>query len=123
MEITAGTIPAGHVAGQHYEYLGYVDDEVVVEFQTYWRMSQDIEPNWPYDAILEYRVEIDGEPPLECRFGPVTDGKSTEFGLLSTAMNCVNAIVPICEAAPGIRTTLDMPPIAAKGRFALPGSA
>ena len=110
----------GHVAGQHYEYLGFVDDEPVIEFQTYWRMSSDLEPNWPYDAILEYRVEIDGEPPLQLSFGPVTDGSSTEFGLLATAMNCVNAIAPVCAAEPGMRTTLDLPPIAAHGRFVRP---
>ena len=122
VEISAGTIPAGHVAGQHYEYLGFVDDEPVIEFQTYWRMTPDLEPNWPYDEILEYRVEIDGEPPLQLRFGPVTDGKSTEFGLQATSMNCVNAIVPICEASPGMRTTLDLPPVSAHGRFAPPSA-
>ncbi|MEM7409663.1 MAG: dihydrodipicolinate reductase [Myxococcota bacterium] len=122
LEVSAGKIPKGHVAGQHYEYLGLVAGEPVIEFQTYWRMSHDIEPNWPYDAVLEYIVEIDGEPPLRCSFGPVTDGESTEFGLQCTAMNCVNAIRPVCEAAPGIRTTLDLPPITARGRFALPGT-
>lgn len=120
VEISAGRIPAGHVAGQHYEYLGYVDDEAVIEFQTYWRMTPDLEPNWPYDAILEYRVEIDGDPPLQLSFGPVTDGSSTEFGLLATAMNCVNAIAPVCAAEPGMRTTLDLPPISAHGRFVRP---
>lgn len=121
LEVSAGKIPRGHVAGQHYEYLGFVNGEVVIEFQTYWRMSHDIEPNWPYDEILEYIVEIEGDPPLRCRFGPVTDGESTEFGLLCTAMNCVNAIAPVCDATSGIRSTLDLPPVTARGRFALPG--
>ena len=120
LEVSAGTIPKGHVAGQHYEYKGRVNGETVIEFQTYWRMAHDIEPDWPYDAVLEYIVEIDGEPPLRCRFGPVSDGESAEFGLQCTAMNCVNAIRPVHEAPPGIRTTLDLPPITARGGFALP---
>ena len=67
LEISAGKIPRGHVAGQHYEYLGFVNGTAVIEFQTYWRMAPDIEPNWPYDEILEYIVEIEGDPPLRCR--------------------------------------------------------
>jgi len=120
LEISAGRIPKGHVAGQHYEYLGLVAGVPVIEFQTYWRMAHDIEPNWPYDEVLEYIVEIDGDPPLRCRFGPVTDGESTEFGLQCTAMNCVNALRPVHDAPAGVRTTLDLPPITARGRFALP---
>jgi hypothetical protein len=34
-------------------------------------------------------------------------------------MNCVNALVPVCEAAPGIRTSLDLPLVRAQGRFAV----
>lgn len=117
LEVSAGTIRAGHVAGQHYEYLGLVGDAVAIEFQTYWRMCHDLEPDWPYDAVLEYLVEVDGDPPLRCRFGPVSEDGSTEFGLLATAMSCVNALVPVCEAAPGIRTVLDLPPVRASGRF------
>ena len=120
LTVSAGPIPKGHVAGQHYEYVGRVAGVPVIEFQTYWRMAADIEPNWPHDAVLEYIVEIDGDPPLRCRFGPVTDGESTEFGLQCTAMNCVNALRPVHEAPAGIRTTLDLPPITARGRFNLP---
>ncbi len=122
LETSAGPIPAGCVAGQHYSYRGLVAGEPVIEFETYWRMSHDIEPNWPYDAVLEYLVEIEGEPPLHCRFGPVTEDGSTEFGLQCTAMNCVNAIRPVVEAPAGIRTVLDLPPITARGRFRLPNS-
>lgn len=121
LELKVGRIPRGRVAGQHYHYTGLVRGEPMIEFRTYWKMSEHIEPRWPYEATLEYRVELDGDPPLRCSFGPVTSGTSSEFGLLATAMNCVNAIAPVCAAPPGIRTPLDLPLITARGRVRLPG--
>jgi len=120
VETGAGTIAKGHVAGQHYHYTGYVRGQPMIEFRTYWKMTDDMEPRWPYDATLEYRVEIEGDPPLRCSFGPVTDGTSSEFGLLATSMNCVNAIAPVCCAPPGIRTPLDLPLLTGRGRVRLP---
>ena len=115
----AGVIPKGHVAGWHFEYVAIARGKRAIEFQTYWRMSEQIEPRWPYDAVLEYVVEIDGEPPLRCSLGSIAKGDSPEFGLLWTAMNCVNAIAPVCEVAPGIRTSLDLPLLTARGRMNL----
>ncbi|MCA9511731.1 MAG: hypothetical protein KC560_13560 [Myxococcales bacterium] len=120
VEIAAGTIPEGRVAGQHYHYTGFVRGVPMIAFRTYWKMTDHMEPRWPYDATLEYRVEIAGDPPLRCSFGPVTDGTSSEFGLLATAMNCVNAIAPVCHAPPGIRTPLDLPLLTGRGRVRLP---
>lgn len=38
-------------------------------------------------------------------------------GVIGTASRVVNAILAVCEAAPGIRTYFDLPPIT--GRFAV----
>ena len=91
----------------------------MIEFQTYWRMSDRIEPRWPHEGTLEYVVEIDGDPPLRCSLGSAVKDGSPEFGLKWTAMNCVNAIAPVCEAPPGIRTSLDLPLLTARGRMNL----
>lgn len=114
--IHAGQIETGHVGGQHFEYLGLVGDRPVIEFQTYWKMTRDIDKDWPYDAPLEYTVEVAGDPSLRCTLTPLDD-EVDEPGLVWTAMNCVNAIVSVCEAAPGIRTSLDLPLIRGEGRF------
>ena len=37
--------------------------------------------------------------------------------MICTAMHAVNAIPYVCEAAPGIRTFLDLPLIAGRGAF------
>jgi hypothetical protein len=117
--IHAGLLKKGHVAGQHFEYTGLVGDRVVIQFQTYWKMSKDIEPNWPYDGLIEYTVEIEGDPSVRCTLSPI-ESDTSEPGLVWTAMNCVNALKPVCEAEPGIRTSLDLPLVRAEGRFQLP---
>jgi len=117
--VHAGEIKKGHVAGQHFEYIGLVKDVPVIQFSSYWKMSKEIEPNWPYDAPIEYVVEIEGDPSVRCSLAPIAS-KTTEPGLVWTAMNCVNAIEAVCDASPGLRTSLDLPIPRATGRFALP---
>jgi len=119
IEIHAGLIRKGHVAGQHFEYTGLVNGRAVIQFQTYWKMSRDIEPSWPFDAPIEYRVEVEGDPSVRCVLSPI-DSETTEPGLIWTAMNCVNALAPVCAAEPGIQSALDLPIIRAAGRFHLP---
>jgi len=116
--VHAGLIKQGHVAGQHFEYIGLVGGRPVIEFQTYWKMSTELDKSWPYDAPLEYTVEVAGDPSVRCTLSPIASD-TTEPGLVWTAMNCVNALVPVCAAAPGIRTSLDLPLVRAKGRFAV----
>ena len=90
----------------------------MIEFQTYWKMSTELDKSWPYDAPLEYTVEVSGDPSVRCTLSPIASD-TTEPGLVWTAMNCVNALVPVCEAAPGIRTSLDLPLVRATGRMAV----
>ena len=117
LSIHAGVIKKGQVAGQHFEYVGRVGDRRVIAFQTYWKMSQDIEPNWPHDATLEYTVEVEGDPSVRCTLSPI-ESDSSEPGLVWTAMNCVNALSPVCAAEAGIRSSLDLPLVTARGRMA-----
>ncbi|MFK7895140.1 MAG: dihydrodipicolinate reductase [Myxococcota bacterium] len=116
--IHAGLIKAGHVAGQHFEYVGKVGDRRAIEFQTYWKMSKDLDKDWAHDALLEYTVEIEGDPSFRCSLSPF-ETDTSEPGLVWTAMNCVNAIPLVCAAAPGIRTSLDLPLVRGQGRFSL----
>lgn len=115
-----GTIEKGRVAGQRFEYTGLVEGRPVVEFKTFWRMSDDptaTEPSWPHgDDPLEYVVEIEGDPALRCSLSTM-GSDTTEPGLVWTAMNCVNAITSVCAAEPGLRTALDLPLLRAEGRF------
>lgn len=122
IEIHVGTIAKGQVAGQHFEYTGLVKGRPVIQFKTYWKMTNDpeeIEPNWPFEGPIEYIVEIEGDPSVRCHLTPI-EADTTEPGLVWNAMNCINALVPVCEAEVGIRTSLDLPLMRGEGRFRLP---
>lgn len=122
LEIHAGVIRKDHVAGQHFEYTGLVKGTPVIQFKTYWTMSTvpgEVDADWPVEQPLEYVVDVEGDPSVRCRLTPI-DADTTEPGLVWTTMNCVNALAPVCAAAPGIRTSLDLPLVRAEGRFRLP---
>jgi 2,4-diaminopentanoate dehydrogenase len=107
-----GSIRKGHVAGHHFQYKALVKGKPIIDFQTYWKMTNDIEPRWEYDAVLRYTVIIEGRPSFRCVMDPIP-GQDIP-GLIWTAMNCINAIPLVCEAEPGIRTALDLPMITAR---------
>lgn len=116
---STGTIRAGRVAGQNFNYAGLVGDRVVIDFKTFWKMSDDLDPNWPYPEPWCYNIIIDGEPPLRLKFtcGAEDGHDSAALGLLCTAMNCINTMPLVVAAEPGIRTQLDLPLITAVNAF------
>jgi hypothetical protein len=108
-KISAGPVAAGPVGAQRWKWSGIADGVSRIEHETVWRIHKDIAPNWPQS---DNRVQIDGEPAMKIDFGQtwISDG------LLATAMHAVNAIPAVCEAAPGVKTFLDLPMIFGRGR-------
>jgi hypothetical protein len=91
-----------------------------------WLMGQDhLEPAWSFGEQGErFEVEITGEPPVHLTFhGIHPAGLRFDLdrnpGIVATAMHCVNAIPQVCDAAPGIRTYLDLPLISGRADAAL----
>jgi 2,4-diaminopentanoate dehydrogenase len=116
---TPGLIKKGHVGGQHFNYEALVGDRTVIEFKTYWRMADKLEPAWDQPMKgLTYVVEIDGDPGVRCVFEPVGE-RPAELGLIWTAMLVMNAIPEVCKAPPGFKTTLELPLITAKHAVSL----
>jgi hypothetical protein len=109
-----GLIKKGYVGGQHFNYEALVGERTVIEFKTYWRMAEKLEPAWDQPMKgLTYIIEIDGDPGVRCVFEPVGE-RPAELGLIWTAALVMNAIPEVCRADPGFKTTLDLPLIAAK---------
>lgn len=115
LEVTAGVIEPGHVAGMRWEFRSLALGRPRIVYRTFWRMGEDLEPDWGFET-LRYSIEITGEPRLRLEFDP-TQGDAPEAagasspeqaGLLCTAMNGVNAIPALCAAPPGLRTILDL---------------
>jgi len=114
LAVRSGEIGEGRVAGMRFEWLAWSPDRAdrpIVVFRTFWKMDDDLEPDWGYGTI-KYSLQIEGEPSLKVAFEPTEpgpNGDSGYWGRVWTAMNTVNAIPAVCDAEPGIRTHLDLP--------------
>jgi 2,4-diaminopentanoate dehydrogenase len=111
LTIKTGKIPVGGVGGMRWVWTGWCRGEPLVEFRTFWKMGEHLEPDWGYDN-LKYSLVIEGDPGIRCGFepaGPIDESDPGMVGRIWTAMNAVNLIPAVCEAAPGIRTHLDLP--------------
>ncbi len=111
-----GPIPPGRVAAQRFVWQGLVDGEPLITAAVNWLMGeQHLEPAWSFGEEGErFEVEITGDPPVRLAVHgvhpeSVAAGLKRNPGIVATAMNCVNAIPYVCQAAPGIRTYLDLP--------------
>jgi len=112
-EIAAGTLQAGTVAAQRFEVNGLRAGRTVLRFRANWYLTPDIEPSWDMRET-GWHVLVEGDTPLDIdiRF-PVS---KEEFPAMSpglTAHRPVNAVPYVVAAAPGIRTTAELPQIIA----------
>ena len=120
-DIARGHIAKGTAAALRFEVRGMKDGKAAVVLEHVTRLRDDLRPDWPQPAQEggSYRVEVTGEPSyaldvcLSSR-----KGDHNHAGLVATAARVVNAIPAVVDAAPGIRTTLDLPLITGKGLYA-----
>ncbi len=125
IETRYGTLARGTVAGQRFTWRGLCGGRPAITTRVTWVMGFDsMEPLWPIDGE-GWVIRFDADPPVRCRLEtawPETGLTEEErayrrdHGIIATAMHLVNAIPYVCQAAPGVRTYLDLPMIA--GRFA-----
>lgn len=111
--IAAGEIPAGTVAAQRMEVAGIRHGSPLLVFQANWYVTADIESDWDLRPT-GWRVQVDGDAPLDVGISfPVAEERwaATSPGL--TAHRPVNSVPYVCAAAPGIRTTADLPQVIA----------
>jgi 2,4-diaminopentanoate dehydrogenase len=120
-DIASGHIPKGSAAALRFEVLGMVDGTAAVVLEHVTRLRNDLCPDWPQPAQEggSYRIEVTGEPSYAmdvCLSSP--NGDHNHAGLVATAARVINAIPAVVAAAPGVRTTLDLPLITGKGLYA-----
>ncbi len=119
LEVAAGVIEPGTVAAVRFETIGVVDgrDAIVIEHIN--RLANDIAPDWPTAARDgTYRIVFEGDPDMTCELQMGTPETFVESGLVGTAMRVINAIPYVCEAAPGIVTSADLPVTLPRHAFA-----
>jgi 4-hydroxy-tetrahydrodipicolinate reductase len=113
VEIAAGSIRAGTVAGQRMTVSGLRHGEPLLTFSATWYCSTDIDADWDLRGG-GWRVIVDGDCPLDVEIRlaiPLEEMAATTPGY--TANRAVNAVPMVCDAGPGIRTTVDLPQIVA----------
>jgi len=122
-DVAAGHIAKGSAAALRFEVRGMVDGHPAVVLEHVTRLREDLCPDWPQPAQPggSYRVEVTGEPcyTLDLCLSS-RNGDHNHGGLVATAMRVVNTIPAVVAAAPGIRTTLDLPLVAGRGLYARP---
>jgi 4-hydroxy-tetrahydrodipicolinate reductase len=110
-EVAAGRVEAGTIAAQRLEVTGIRDGRPLLCFSANWYLTPAVDPAWDLRET-GWHVLVEGDTPLdvEIRF-PVAaeDWAATSPGL--TAHRPVNAVPYVCAAAPGIRTSPELPQI------------
>jgi 4-hydroxy-tetrahydrodipicolinate reductase len=113
IEIAAGAIGAGTVAAQRMTVSGLRQGEELITFSATWYCSTEIDADWDL-RDGGWRVIVDGDSPLDVEIRlaiPLEQMAATTPGY--TANRAVNAVPVVCDAAPGIRTTVELPQIVA----------
>ncbi|RAV11646.1 diacylglycerol kinase [Mycolicibacterium sp. GF69] len=120
IEVAVGTIKKGTVAAVRFQIEGIVGGRPVIVVEHVTRLRGDLRPDWaqPAQPGGSYRVEITGEPSYVLDICPTSrNGDHNYAAILAAAGRIVNAIPDTVAAAPGIRTTLDMPLVTGKGLY------
>jgi hypothetical protein len=112
-DIAGGHIPANTVAAQRFSYSAIIGGRPALTVEHITRLHPDAAPDWPQGR--GWKVTVEGLPSmvLESRIA-MHDEDEVDQGCLATAMHAVHAVIPVCAAAPGIRTFLDLPIIAGR---------
>lgn len=111
--IAAGTVPAGKVAALRITVTGIHNGKPLMRFRANWYCGKDIDKDWD---LLDsgWLVRVEGDTPMDVRITyPVAEEDYAAFTPGLTAHRAVNAVAVVCDAAPGIRPTIELPHVIA----------
>jgi hypothetical protein len=111
VDLAAGRIEAGTVAAQRMVVTGIRGGRPLLRFVANWYVTTEITPAWELGET-GWHVLVEGDAPLDVRISfpvPVERYGATSPGY--TAHRAVNAVPYVCDAAPGIRTSIELPQI------------
>jgi hypothetical protein len=119
-DVAVGTIRKGTVAAVRFLIEGMVGGRPAIVVEHITRLRGDLRPDWaqPAQEGGSYRVEITGEPSYVMDICPTSrNGDHNHAAILAAAARIVNAIPDVVAAAPGIRSTLDLPLVTGGGTY------
>jgi hypothetical protein len=109
IEYPGGVIRKGTVAGQHWQWTGWVEGKELAVYHLYYRVGDDIDPAWNLGPS-RHRIILEGNPNLEVTLQATEDenGERQFLGIIWTALLGANAVARVCDAAPGLLTHFDL---------------
>ena len=119
VHIAAGTVPAGTVAAMRTTVTGLRQGKPLMSFCSTWFVSDDVTTSdgqeWEFRSPSGWHVVLLGDCPLNVEISfPVAPENYADMTPGLTANRPVNAVPFVCDAPPGIRTTVDLPQIIAR---------
>ena len=104
------TIEAGTVGAQRISILAIHEGKPLIAFRINWYATTAIDQDWRLRSS-GWRIEIEGDTPLIVDIGyPEMTAEEYSHAMAGlTAYRVINAVPVICAAAPGIRTSIEMP--------------
>jgi 4-hydroxy-tetrahydrodipicolinate reductase len=113
VRIAAGELAAGTVAAQRLTVTGLRAGRPLLRFRATWYCTRDLDAAWDLHDT-GWHLTVEGDTPLDVGVRlPVPLDRMAEVSPSYTAHRAVNAVPFVCAAAPGIRTTLDLPQVTA----------
>lgn len=118
-DVMHGRLEAGTVYAQRFTWKGVCQGESRIEIDALWHVGGDYPSDWPKPAD-GWTVTLEGEPSLRAQFTSLASfeharerslAEHTHASDIATAMQVVNSIPALCEAAPGIRGTFELAPV------------
>ncbi len=115
-DIPAGHVKAGTIAAQRFGYTAIINGKPAMTVEHITRLRPDLAPEWPQGR--GWTVTVEGLPSMVLETRIANRGEDeVEQGSIATAMHAVHAVIPVCAAAPGIKTFLDLPIITGRRVF------
>ncbi|WP_273735652.1 dihydrodipicolinate reductase [Mycolicibacterium septicum] len=112
--IRAGQLSAGTVAAQRITVSGMRSGRRLLRFQATWYCCTELTEDWDLRPT-GWHLTVDGDAPLDIDVRmPIPLDRMAAVSPGYTANRAVNAVPFVCAAAPGIRSTLDLPQIVAE---------
>lgn len=106
---------AGTTAGQRWNWKGLRDGETLVEIETLWTVGNEYPAHWPAPRH-GWTLTIEGDPSMQTHFFSLASftraasmAEHVRSANVATAMQVLNAVPAVCEAAPGFATTASLP--------------
>ncbi|MGX9792817.1 NAD(P)H-dependent amine dehydrogenase family protein [Mycobacterium sp. MMS18-G62] len=115
LQIFSRVVKEGTTAGQRWKFRGLRDGQTLIEFETLWTVGGEYPEHWP-KPLDGWTLTIEGDPSMQTHFFPLasfsreaTIEEHVKAGLITVAMQVVNAIPAVCDAPAGFATMADLP--------------